>query len=378
MKAVVLTDFGTDPVFWHLGQSPEDDLIEHVSDRMSDNNLFDDDLPLETFLAEQGLTFGEEELEAFILDELFRGGTDPMGVLYRLEKIRAQHLEEQDDDRERLIHEIEMMWEMIADGYNRFSDQRAGRCRREGLEILDGLILWMLEREDYLGDRMIPEKELLAISGLMAVLTEMVISLNDSELSLEEAETVQTSIRQISRRIQQTQDEIKSNDVQKGDRSGFRVLEGGRGRALQVYQVLVTLVEPANTRAWRRLLVRGDVNLAELSHIVSTAMNYKPDQLHAIRLGDLCFSDTNSPHIIPLGLYEESERLLNQLVEEAGTEMILEYDLANVKRHTLRIEAIHEPQPDQVLPTCLGGDGKPGRGRKKVDLEAINQKLAGL
>lgn len=125
-----------------------------------------------------------------------------------------------------------------------------------------------------------------------------------------------------------------------------------------VFTMRIDLVG-ARPAIWRRVAVRGDVDMAHLHDLLQAVMGWSASHLHRF----FCTPDgLQGPYLLTdfdidegdEGTPESSVRL-DQLVSGPGDTLDYEYDLGDGWHHRLRIEAARRATDDDPGMTCLGG-----------------------
>jgi hypothetical protein len=178
---------------------------------------------------------------------------------------------------------------------------------------------------------------------------------------------------------------------------------------VSVHRLKVTL-KHSRPSIWRRLLVPSDMTLDLLHDVVQTAMGWGDEHLHLFEIDGMTFSD---PRHSDSDIAEEAQVRLDQAAPSAKTRFRYEYDFGDGWEHEIVVEAVQPPEPGQQLPVCLAGERAappedsggiwrygwmleslanpkdPDRDElldwlggpidpEAFDLEAVNQRLAGL
>lgn len=123
-----------------------------------------------------------------------------------------------------------------------------------------------------------------------------------------------------------------------------------------IFQIKVTLdnYEPP---IWRKLLVSGDTNLAQLHHIIQGAMGWTNSHLHMFIVGKVRFSIAyDDVHLIELVAIDSQHVALQNIVLRPGFDFIYEYDFGDSWKHTVLVEEILPPDSKQKLPVCIDGE----------------------
>lgn len=119
-----------------------------------------------------------------------------------------------------------------------------------------------------------------------------------------------------------------------------------------IYQLKITLFD-SKPPIWRRVLVAGDTPLSELHRIIQEVMGWEDYHLHQFIVGDAYYGVP-----FPDDWHEiEDERhvTLNQVAPHEKDRFTYEYDFGDDWLHTVLVEEILPPDPNQVLPVCLKG-----------------------
>ncbi len=134
---------------------------------------------LDTALLSMGLALRGPEVEAYVKDELYRGGSSPDAVVRRVLEGRRSSPGRNPQELEGLVLSL---WHRIKKEYDPGRDRTAGRYRFQALWILDGNLRW-LRRLDQRGvdpDALEPQLGLL-LARLMAVVSQILETLNQGD-----------------------------------------------------------------------------------------------------------------------------------------------------------------------------------------------------
>lgn len=106
---------------------------------------------------------------------------------------------------------------------------------------------------------------------------------------------------------------------------------------------------------WRRIEVRSEIALGELSDLLEAAMGWFGGHLHSFEADDVSY-ETNDPDE---GLYDdakdESKHLLDEVLATVGSKMRWEYDFGDSWQHEIVVEAIEPAAVDAIYPRCVNG-----------------------
>lgn len=124
------------------------------------------------------------------------------------------------------------------------------------------------------------------------------------------------------------------------------------------YQLKITLSD-LRPLIWRRVLVRGDINLGLLHAVIQVTMGWTNSHLHQFLVGERYYSDPS----FGLDEYAERERtldenraLLSQVAPHKGDGFWYEYDFGDSWYHEIRVEKTQTPDPSwRSFAECIGG-----------------------
>ncbi|MFI9384341.1 hypothetical protein [Kutzneria sp. NPDC052558] len=154
-------------------------------------------------------------------------------------------------------------------------------------------------------------------------------------------------------------------------------LTGDRRPVPPVYQLKVSLrrVRPS---VWRRVEVDGDIRLGDLHVVIQAVMGWGGDHLHQFTINGKQFSDGS----YDLDIGDEWRVDLADVLPRPGATADYLYDFGDSWLHAIKVEAIHDAEPDVVYPRCVGGKGtRPGEDGgepEPFDLERLNHRLGKL
>jgi hypothetical protein len=124
------------------------------------------------------------------------------------------------------------------------------------------------------------------------------------------------------------------------------------------YQLKVTLRDLAPA-IWRRLLVRGDINLGLLHAVIQVVMGWTNSHLHHFFVGGRYYSDPSfglNQHSEDERTLDENETVLREVAPHKGDVFEYMYDFGDSWEHIIRVEKIQAPDPSwTVFAECLGG-----------------------
>lgn len=120
-----------------------------------------------------------------------------------------------------------------------------------------------------------------------------------------------------------------------------------------IYQIRITLAG-SNPPIWRRILVHGDITLAQLHTIIQIVMGWNNAHLHQF-IVDGTYYGVPYPEDIGLEMQDERKVKLNQIARGPEDGFRYEYDFGDSWLHILEIEEVREPDAGQTYPRCTEG-----------------------
>lgn len=126
----------------------------------------------------------------------------------------------------------------------------------------------------------------------------------------------------------------------------------------RIFQLKIQLRE-VRPPVWRRVLVPGEVTLAELHEVLQVAMGWTDSHLHEFEVDGARYGmpDPNWDPDADWDLDEvtnESQVTLCQVAGE-GSRLRYAYDFGDDWQHDVTVEKVLSPQPATRYPCCLGG-----------------------
>jgi hypothetical protein len=125
-----------------------------------------------------------------------------------------------------------------------------------------------------------------------------------------------------------------------------------------LYQLKVEAmgIEPP---VWRRLLVRGDMNLGLLHAVIQVAMGWTNSHLHQFTVGDVRYSDPRIDEDMGSDVppcRDENKTTLIETVPLEGMTFTYEYDFGDSWDHLVTVEEVHRPEAaPKAFVKCLDG-----------------------
>jgi hypothetical protein len=133
---------------------------------------------------------------------------------------------------------------------------------------------------------------------------------------------------------------------------------GGRSRS-GLCQLKIAL-KGSKPGIWRRVLVRGNMRLDRLHHVIQIAMGWTNSHLHQFITGtraDCMYYGEPEPDVPPMfrKVLNEKRYVLADLAPVAKQKLIYEYDFGDGWEHEIVVEKILPPEPTFKHPICLAG-----------------------
>jgi hypothetical protein len=345
MKSLALTPMGHSVVLWEKGRDP-------VADRFERTGEFDGGIgTLDAILKDLAVSYSEVEVEAFMRDELFRGGKNLQAVRARILQGRTTVFfdAEQEKAFDDLMAEL---WEDIGGSYNVEKEAFCGPVRSEALRLIEQAtdIIRSMDRKGVVRSKL-PMKDLIALTTPVSILTQLVGFLNEpADYQVEEATKIRQMLDSAATLIRDIGGTIEAKT---GTKRGTRRKNknAGGGRVLQIKVSLDHIRPPI----WRRVLVSSDITLAALHGIVQAAMGWTDSHLHQFRLGRVCYGVPDSDRDFGGEVEDEAKFTLADVMPRMGMKLRYEYDFGDGWEHTLTLEKTLDPVPGQALPECTAG-----------------------
>jgi pRiA4b ORF-3-like protein len=120
----------------------------------------------------------------------------------------------------------------------------------------------------------------------------------------------------------------------------------------RIFQLKVQLRE-VRPPVWRRVLVPGEMGLAELHEVVQVAMGWTDSQLHESEIGGARYG-VPDPDWGLQDVADESRVKLSQVAGE-GSRLRYAYDFGDGWQHDVIVEKVLSRQPGLRYPCCVAG-----------------------
>jgi hypothetical protein len=118
-------------------------------------------------------------------------------------------------------------------------------------------------------------------------------------------------------------------------------------RTVHTIKVSLRYMKPP---VWRRLQVPSTTSLAELHHIIQTAMGWDDCHLHRFEVHGTYFADPE--HLLEDTMDESHSRLARL---QPGDRFTYWYDFGDDWYHDIRVESVDRADPSVTYPWCLAG-----------------------
>ena len=119
-----------------------------------------------------------------------------------------------------------------------------------------------------------------------------------------------------------------------------------------IYQLRVALRD-IRPPVWRRVLVPGDVTLAELHEVVQDVMGWLDYHLWEFTVDGEIYT---TPSIDEYRSVIDAEQVtLQQVAPNEGDRLHYLYDLGDSWEHVIEVEAVLPPDPEGQYPVCVEG-----------------------
>lgn len=119
-----------------------------------------------------------------------------------------------------------------------------------------------------------------------------------------------------------------------------------------IYQLRIDLngIRPP---IWRRILVPGNTKLSELSEILLAAMGWYGYHLHQFIVDGIYYGEPDPDDYFDVE--DEKKVTLQQIAHGVGNKFKYEYDFGDSWEHTVKVEALLEPEEGMTYPVCIKG-----------------------
>ena len=119
-----------------------------------------------------------------------------------------------------------------------------------------------------------------------------------------------------------------------------------------IYQIKVTL-RHSKPPIWRRILVPGDITLAQLHDILQAVMGWYDAHLHQFIVEGTYYGVPDPDDYVEVK--DERQIRLNQIVPGIPYKFVYEYDFGDSWEHELLVEKVLPPDKGTRYPVCIKG-----------------------
>lgn len=102
---------------------------------------------------------------------------------------------------------------------------------------------------------------------------------------------------------------------------------------------------------WRRLLMLGEMTLADLHQAIQATMGWHDDHLHAFDIGGRQYGDRHTADDVA----DENRLTLNSLLKSGVARFVYTYDFGDNWEHIIVIEKRAPASEVTFYPACVGG-----------------------
>ncbi len=125
-----------------------------------------------------------------------------------------------------------------------------------------------------------------------------------------------------------------------------------------MYQLKLSL---SGTPAWRRLLVREDMNIGLLHAVIQVAMGWTNSHLHLFFINNKLYTDPSTSDNMDIDgppELDEGKSTLKEVAPREKTKFTYEYDFGDSWEHKVTVEKIHAPDGKRKhFAECIDGRG---------------------
>lgn len=119
-----------------------------------------------------------------------------------------------------------------------------------------------------------------------------------------------------------------------------------------IYQLHVAL-KGIRPPIWRRILLPGTTKLSQLSEILLATMGWLGYHLHQYSVNGVYYGEPSDDDFFDVE--DESKVTLERIAPAVGSKFKYEYDFGDSWEHTVKVEALLEPEEGATYPVCIKG-----------------------
>ena len=119
-----------------------------------------------------------------------------------------------------------------------------------------------------------------------------------------------------------------------------------------IYQLKITLrdIKPP---IWRRVQVKSNITLAQLHDVIQATMGWEDYHLHQYEKDGIYYGLPEQNY--DYEILNEKRFKLNSILTSENEKLDYEYDFGDSWQHTIELEKILAPEPNEKYPVCLAG-----------------------
>ena len=127
------------------------------------------------------------------------------------------------------------------------------------------------------------------------------------------------------------------------------------GKQVKIVTLKIVLCE-SKPEIWRRFQIGDEMTLGDLHNVVQIVMGWEDCHLHDFEQGKKRYSKPD-PEGDDFGppVMDEDKVTIYEVLKQKDQKLAYIYDMGDYWQHTLTVEDISIPEPNQCVPTCLGG-----------------------
>ncbi len=313
---------------------------------------------LEAILTDVGIALDEVEVEAVILDALYRGPLDGEAVERRM--TAGRDIRFYDQEQERAFHRfLEGMVRELEEEYVRTDDTLVGPIRERALQFLDEQLAFLhvldargVQPSDF------PSDVVDQSSAAAQLIHEVLLHTNEPDLlSQRDTEELDQKLDAVYEFMQHAQNAMMSA---LGAASVDEEEEPAEAEHVYTLSVVLDGTDPP---VWRRLRVPGNLSLSDLHEVIQIAMGWQDTHLHEFVFDGVHYAQSRGA-IDPFGVSAdaepEDEVMLDEVLRSTGQRLRYTYDFGDNWQHTVTVEEMLSAESRESEPVgqivCLDGE----------------------
>jgi len=120
-----------------------------------------------------------------------------------------------------------------------------------------------------------------------------------------------------------------------------------------IYQLHIS-IHGTHPPIWRRVQVRGNLNLRQLHDIIQVLFGWEGYHLHMFEINGVSFTEDRESRM-ELEMRDENRMRLDRLELQEGMKFTYTYDFGDDWVHDIKVEKILPADPTGAYPICLKG-----------------------